>query len=52
MAEEKFSKLPELVKTSRYEIQLAPCLRSSTFKGSEKIYLDVSLNLNILIPFL
>uniref|UniRef100_A0A914M539 Aminopeptidase N-like N-terminal domain-containing protein n=1 Tax=Meloidogyne incognita TaxID=6306 RepID=A0A914M539_MELIC len=41
MTEEKFSKLPELVKTSRYEIQLAPCLRSSTFKGSEKIYLDI-----------
>nr|CAD2175436.1 unnamed protein product [Meloidogyne enterolobii] len=41
MTEEKFSKLPELVKTSRYEIQLAPCLRSSTFKGTEKIYLDI-----------
>ncbi|KAL7069747.1 hypothetical protein ACQ4LE_011147 [Meloidogyne hapla] len=41
MTEEKFSKLPELVKTSRYEIRLAPCLETFELKGSEKIHLDI-----------
>ncbi|KAL7069753.1 hypothetical protein ACQ4LE_011141 [Meloidogyne hapla] len=38
---DKFSRLPELVKTSRYEIRLAPCMETFKLKGSEKIYLDI-----------
>jgi hypothetical protein len=45
MVEMKFSKLPELVKTSLYQIRLAPCLETFKFKGSEKINVDVSFNI-------
>jgi hypothetical protein len=40
---DKFSKLPELAKPSLYEIHLAPCLKTFTVKGSEKIHLNVNL---------
>ncbi|CAK5072415.1 unnamed protein product [Meloidogyne enterolobii] len=38
---DKFSRIPELAKTSRYEIRLAPCLETFKLKGSEKIHLDI-----------
>ncbi|KAF7633111.1 Aminopeptidase [Meloidogyne graminicola] len=46
--EDKFSRLPELVKTFRYDIRISPCLETFKVKGSETIYFDTIKATNIL----